>query len=150
MEKKRADAPFIAQAGTPRRRRSTLRRTALLHHDRAPLTYFLYSTDQVPTAITVWETFGESPVVDGGTTIITEYQGDSTLTVAGPQYITLTFYPTTTTYHTVRETIPTSTRTKTSSYAPPATQTMCRPGDLSEKERTGLKPTHDQSITLCE
>lgn len=47
----------------------------------------------MPTAITVWETYGESPVVDGGTTTITEYHGDSTLFVEGPRYVTLTFYP---------------------------------------------------------
>lgn len=97
------------------------------------------------------ETFGESPVVDGGTTTITEYKGESTLTVPGPRYITLTFYPTTTTYETKRTTIPTSTKIKTSTPPPPPSrETQCRPGDSSVKERTGLKPTHDQSITLCE
>ncbi|ORY88232.1 peptidase M50B-like-domain-containing protein [Leucosporidium creatinivorum] len=111
-------------------------------------TLYVTATDDIPTAITVWETYGESPVVDGGTTTITGYQGDSTLTVAGPTYVTLTFYPTTTTYHTERTTIPTSTKTKTSTQAPMATQTICWPGDSSVKERTGLKPTHDQSITL--
>lgn len=107
-------------------------------------------SEDVPTQVTFYTTFGESPVVDGGTTTITEYKGESTLTVPGPQYITLTIFPTTTSFKTERHTVPTTTRTKTSTQAPPATQTVCRPGDSSVKERTGLKPTHDQSITLCE
>lgn len=66
-----------------------------------------------------------------------------------------TFYPTTTTYETSRTTIPTATKTKTSGTQPDsrggskATSTVCAPEDSEEKEYTGLKPTHDQAITLC-
>lgn len=94
-----------------------------------------------------------------GTTTITQYVGASTLTVAGPSCLTLTIWPTTatTTQKTKTVIIPTTTETKTST--PHATSTVgssakwdshCYPGDADVKERTGLVPTHDQSITLCE
>lgn len=63
-----------------------------------------------------------------------------------------TFYPTTTTYATSHTTIPTTTKTKTQSPSQAAASsapTTCAPGDADEKQSTGLKPTHDQSITLC-
>ncbi|KAL8278497.1 hypothetical protein RQP46_009187 [Phenoliferia psychrophenolica] len=109
-------------------------------------TSYVTATDQIPTAITEYTTFGESPNVDGGTTTITEWA--STLTVEGPSYLTITFYPTSTTYHTSTVKMPTTTKTKTKTHAAASTATVCLPGDASKKEHTGLTPTHDQSITL--
>ncbi|CEQ39400.1 SPOSA6832_00916, partial [Sporobolomyces salmonicolor] len=116
--------------------------------DTSTSTVYVTNTDEVPTAITVYTTYGESPVVDGGTIVVTEYQGASTLTVLGPSYLTLTFYPTTTAYWTSETTIPTTTKTKTMTPVAEGTPTVCNPGDADEKEFTGLTPTHDQSITL--
>ncbi|GAA5990829.1 hypothetical protein JCM11641_000842 [Rhodosporidiobolus odoratus] len=118
--------------------------------ETSTVTQYVTNTDEVPTAITMYTTYGESPVVDGGTTTETIYKGADTVTVLGPSYLTLTFYPTTTTFSTSKTTIPTTTKTKTKSYVPPSTATVCLPGDADKKEFTGLKPTHDQSITLCE
>ena len=122
----------------------------------------------------MYTTYGESPNVDGGTTTITKCEwttplsslfalkclklkhwapadeGASTLTVEGPSYLTLTFYPTTTTYQTSTVKVPTTTKTKTHTPTASSTSHVCLPGDASKKEHTGLTPTHDQSITLCE
>ncbi|BGP19655.1 hypothetical protein JCM10213v2_007751 [Rhodosporidiobolus nylandii] len=117
--------------------------------ETSTVTQYITNTDEVPTAITIYTTYGESPAVDGGTTTETIYKGADTVTVAGPSYLTLTFYPTTTTFSTSRTTIPTTTKTKTSTYKPPSSATVCASGDADKKEFTGLKPTHDQSITLC-
>ncbi|TKA50960.1 hypothetical protein B0A53_05741 [Rhodotorula sp. CCFEE 5036] len=76
-------------------------------------TVWVTNTRDVPEILTVYTTYGESPMVDGGTTTETVYKGESTLTVLGPSYLTLTFYPTTTTYAVSRTTIPTATKTKT-------------------------------------
>ncbi|GAA6064432.1 hypothetical protein JCM10212_005311 [Sporobolomyces blumeae] len=109
-------------------------------------TVYVTATDQVPTAITIYTTYGESPVIDGGTTTETIYKGVSTLTVPGPSYLTLTFYPTTTTCETSRVTVPTATKTKTStpSAAQQTADGVCKPGDADVKEKTGLVPTHDR------
>ncbi|KAM0753661.1 hypothetical protein T439DRAFT_160328 [Meredithblackwellia eburnea MCA 4105] len=114
----------------------------------ATYTSFVTDTQDIPTAVTVYETYGESPGVDGGTTTITKYQGASTLTVQGPSYLTITIFPTSTTYHTVLVTTPTTTKTKTKTPTAISTATMCAPGDASVKQTRGLTPTHDQSITL--
>ncbi|KAK4698717.1 hypothetical protein P7C70_g7553, partial [Phenoliferia sp. Uapishka_3] len=111
-------------------------------------TSYVTATDQVPTAVTIYTTYGESQNVDGGTTTITKYQGASTLTVEGPSYLTLTFYPTSTTYHTTVVTTPTTTKTRTHTPTASSTANVCNPGDASKKEHTGLTPTHDQSLTL--
>ncbi|GAA5920891.1 hypothetical protein JCM3775_003995 [Rhodotorula graminis] len=114
-------------------------------------TVWVTASDEVPDAVTVYTTYGESPAVDGGVITETVYKGASTLTVPGPSYLTITFYPTTTTYATSHTTIPTTTKTKTQSpsqAAASSTPTTCAPGDADEKQSTGLKPTHDQSITL--
>ncbi|GAA5995251.1 M50 family metallopeptidase [Rhodotorula paludigena] len=116
--------------------------------DTSTSTVWVTNTEEVPKEVTIYTTYGESPVVDGGTIVETVYRGASTLTVLGPSYLTLTFYPTTTTYSTSKTTIPTTTKTKTKTPAAQSTQTVCRQGDADEKEFTGLKPTHDQSITL--
>ncbi|GAA6023776.1 hypothetical protein JCM10207_001190 [Rhodosporidiobolus poonsookiae] len=116
--------------------------------DTSTTTVYVTNTDEVPTAITLYTTYGESPVVNGGTTVETVYKGADTVTVLGPSYLTLTFYPTTTTYSTSRTTIPTTTKTKTKTPAAQSTATICKPGDADEKEFTGLRPTHDQTITL--
>ncbi len=50
---------------------------------------YVTATQDVPTVITRTTTYGESPVVDGGTTTETVYKGESTLTVPGPSYLTL-------------------------------------------------------------
>ncbi|CDR35517.1 RHTO0S01e01090g1_1 [Rhodotorula toruloides] len=115
-------------------------------------TVWVTNTQDVPAEVTIYTTYGEPPIVDGGTIVETIWKGQSTLTVPGPSYLTLTFYPTATTYSTSRTTIPTATRTKTASPAAASapTSTVCAPGDADEKQFTGLKPTHDQSITLCE
>jgi len=70
---------------------------------------------------------------------------------ARPGACSQTFYPTTTTYQTSRTTIPTTTKTKTQTpgAAASSTPTVCNTGDADEKEFHGLKPTHDESITLC-
>lgn len=47
------------------------------------------STRDVPSVITQYTTYGESPVVDGGTITETVYKGEATLTVPGPSYLTL-------------------------------------------------------------
>ncbi|GAA5895389.1 hypothetical protein JCM6882_006238 [Rhodosporidiobolus microsporus] len=111
-------------------------------------TVYVTNTNEVPTAVTMYTTYGESPVVDGGTITETIWKGADTVTVLGPSYLTLTFYPTTTTFSTSKTTIPTTTKTKTKTPAAQSTATICRPGDADKKEFTGLKPTHDQSITL--
>ncbi|KPV72659.1 uncharacterized protein RHOBADRAFT_46703 [Rhodotorula graminis WP1] len=114
-------------------------------------TVWVTASDEVPDAVTVYTTYGESPAVDGGVITETVYKDASTLTVPGPSYLTITFYPTTTTYATSHTTIPTTTKTKTQSpsqAAASSTPTTCAPGDADEKQSTGLKPTHDQSITL--
>ncbi|GAA5866083.1 hypothetical protein JCM8547_000592 [Rhodosporidiobolus lusitaniae] len=111
-------------------------------------TVYVTNTDEVPTAVTVYTTYGESPVVDGGTVVETVYKGADTVTILGPSYLTLTFYPTTTTYSTSRVTVPTTTKTKTKTPAAQSTATVCAKGDADKKEFTGLKPTHDQSVTL--
>ena len=108
------------------------------------------STNEIPAVITQTETFGDSTAIDGGTRYITVYRGASTLTVQGPSYLTITFYPTTTSYKDITVTVPTSTATKTSTPVPVQTQTICRPGDSAQKQYSGLRPTHDQSITLCQ
>ncbi|BGP27293.1 hypothetical protein JCM10295v2_006257 [Rhodotorula toruloides] len=115
-------------------------------------TVWVTNTQDVPAEVTIYTTYGEPPIVDGGTIVETIWKGQSTLTVPGPSYLTLTFYPTTTTYSTSRTTMPTATRTKTASPAAVSapTSTVCAPGDADQKQFTGLKPTHDQSITLCE
>lgn len=63
-----------------------------------------------------------------------------------------TFYPWTTTYATSRTTVATATRTKTKDpqVAPLATATVCTPESANKEEVTGLRPTHEQAITLCE
>ncbi|GAA5826756.1 hypothetical protein JCM11251_002883 [Rhodosporidiobolus azoricus] len=111
-------------------------------------TVYVTNTAEVPTAVTRYTTYGESPVVDGGTTTETIWKGADTVTVLGPSYLTLTFYPTTTTFSTHKTTIPTTTKTKTKTPAAQSTATICKPGDADKKEFEGLKPTHDQSITL--
>ncbi|BGP51228.1 hypothetical protein JCM10450v2_007157 [Rhodotorula kratochvilovae] len=112
-------------------------------------TVWVTNTEDVPKEVTIYTTYGESPVVDGGTVTETVYKGAETLTVLGPSYLTLTFYPTTTTYATSRTTIPTTTKTKTQTQAAAqSTPTVCKQGDADDKEFDGLKPTHDQSITL--
>ncbi|GAA6049262.1 hypothetical protein NBRC10513_005745 [Rhodotorula toruloides] len=115
-------------------------------------TVWVTNTQDVPAEVTIYTTYGEPPIVDGGTIVESIWKGQSTLTVPGPSYLTLTFYPTATTYSTSRTTIPTATRTKTASPAAASapTSTVCAPGDADQKQFTGLKPTHDQSITLCE
>ncbi|KAK4052718.1 hypothetical protein OIV83_002005 [Microbotryomycetes sp. JL201] len=111
------------------------------------------STEDVPDCITVTEYWGEN-TIDGGTTTVTEYEGVATVTKQ-PSYMTVTVYPETTTFSTSKVVVPTSTQTKTASWtslqtAAPAKATYgpCRPGDSDEKEQTGLRPTHDQSVTL--
>ncbi|GAA6049186.1 hypothetical protein JCM3770_003299 [Rhodotorula araucariae] len=112
-------------------------------------TVWVTNTDDVPKEVTICTTYGEAPVVDGGTVTETVYRGASTLTVLGPSYLTLTFYPTTTTFATSRTTVPTTTKTKTQTQAAAtATSDVCRQGDADEKEFDGLRPTHDQTITL--
>ncbi|TNY22642.1 peptidase M50B-like-domain-containing protein [Rhodotorula diobovata] len=113
-------------------------------------TVWVTNTEEVPKEVTIYTTYGESPVVDGGVITETVYRGASTLTVPGPSYLTITFYPTTTTYQTSRTTIPTTTKTKTQTpgAAASSTPTVCNTGDADEKEFHGLKPTHDESITL--
>ncbi|GAA5900287.1 hypothetical protein JCM8208_005316 [Rhodotorula glutinis] len=114
-------------------------------------TVWVTASEEVPDAVTIYTTYGESPAVDGGVITETVYKGASTLTVPGPSYLTITLYPTTTTYATSHTTIPTTTKTKTQSpsqAAASSTPTTCAPGDAEEKQSTGLKPTHDQSITL--
>ncbi|GAA5848981.1 hypothetical protein JCM9279_004683 [Rhodotorula babjevae] len=114
-------------------------------------TVWVTASEEVPDAVTIYTTYGESPAVDGGVITETVYKGASTLTVPGPSYLTITFYPTTTTYATSHTTIPTTTKTKTQSPTQAAASsrpTTCAPGDADEKQSTGLKPTHDQSITL--
>ncbi|PRQ72310.1 Peptidase M50B-like-domain containing protein [Rhodotorula toruloides] len=113
-------------------------------------TVWVTNTQDVPAEVTIYTTYGEPPIVDGGTIVESIWKGQSTLTVPGPSYLTLTFYPTATTYSTSRTTIPTATRTKTASPAAASapTSTVCAPGDADQKQFTGLKPTHDQSITL--
>ncbi|GAA5868583.1 hypothetical protein JCM3774_005436 [Rhodotorula dairenensis] len=113
-------------------------------------TVWVTNTHDVPAIVTQYTTCGESPLVDGGTVTETVYRGESTLTVLGPSYLTLTFYPTTTTYATSHTTVPTATRTKTKDpqMATLATATVCVPGTSDGKGFSGLKPTHDQSITL--
>lgn len=109
------------------------------------------STQEVPTAITISTTYGENPIVNGGTTVETIYKGASTLTVLGPSYLTLTFYPTTTTWHTSKTTIPTATKTATQGPAKPQAQDAgsdeCRPSDPDGKQKRGLSPTHDRELT---
>ncbi|GAA6023407.1 hypothetical protein JCM11491_006461 [Sporobolomyces phaffii] len=115
--------------------------------DTTTTTVYVTNTQEVPTAITVTTTYGENPAIDGGTTVETIYKGASTLTVLGPSYLTLTFYPTSTAYHTSRTTIPTATKTATKGPAPPQAQTtseVCLPGDAEVKQKTGLVPTHDR------
>ncbi|GAA5879875.1 hypothetical protein JCM16303_004380 [Sporobolomyces ruberrimus] len=119
--------------------------------DTTTTTVFVTDTKEVPSAITISTTYGENPVVNGGTTFETIYKGASTLTVLGPSYLTLTFYPTSTTWHTSKTTIPTATATATKKPARPQAQQgseVCQPGDADVKEKTGLVPTHNQSITL--
>ncbi|GAA5948297.1 hypothetical protein JCM3765_001358 [Sporobolomyces pararoseus] len=121
--------------------------------DTTTTTVYVTNTQEVPTAITLSTTVGENPVINGGTTIETIYKGASTLTVAGPSYLTLTFYPTTTQYYTSKTTIATATKTATQGPSKPQAQEssgsgVCNPGDADVKEKTGLSPTHDQSITL--
>lgn len=111
-------------------------------------TIYVTNTNEVPTAITLYTTYGQNPIVDGGTLTITEYKGADTVTVLGPSYVTLTFYPTTTTYSKTTVSVPTTTKTKTKTPTPPSTATICLPGDASVKQSHGLTPTHDQSITL--
>ncbi|GAA5900790.1 uncharacterized protein JCM6883_004655 [Sporobolomyces salmoneus] len=123
--------------------------------DTTTTTVYVTASQDVPTAITLTTTYGENRVVNGGTTVETIYKGASTLTVLGPSYLTLTFYPTTTTWYTSKTTIATATKTATqsSSNGPQQAQEqaasdVCLPGDADVKEKTGLTPTHDQSITL--
>jgi hypothetical protein len=104
----------------------------------------LRSSSDVPDCITVTQTYGVTKT--SGTTTQTIYYGTEAIT---PSYVTVTVYPTTTEQKTKTTTIHTTTKTKTS---PTATKTgvhrACLPGDADEKEFTGLKPTHDESITL--
>jgi len=107
------------------------------------------STQEVPTAITISTTVGEeNPIVNGGTTVETIYKGASTLTVAGPSYLTLTFYPTSTAYYTSKTTIATATKTATQGPTKPqpqqAGEDVCKVGDAGVKKKTGLTPTHDR------
>ncbi|GAA5945028.1 M50 family metallopeptidase [Sporobolomyces koalae] len=117
-------------------------------------TVVVTNTQEVPEVVTICTTLGvEDPVTaDGGTTTETIYKGASTLTVLGPSYLTLTFYPTTTLLQTSRTTVATATHTKTQDPQRPKPQepsdTGCLPGDANIREQTGLVPTHDQSITL--
>ncbi|KAJ8292094.1 60S ribosomal protein L18-B [Rhodotorula toruloides] len=114
-------------------------------------TVWVTNTQDVPAEVTIYTTYGEPPIVDGGTIVETIWKGQSTLTVPGPSYLTLTFYPTATTYSTSRTTIPTATRTKTASPAAASapTSTVCAPGDADEKQFTGLKPTHDHIVGIA-
>ncbi|GAA6042441.1 hypothetical protein JCM8097_008454 [Rhodosporidiobolus ruineniae] len=139
-----------SEAGSEVEEKSRSREKRWEGWDTQTETVYVTNTAEVPTAITLYTTYGESPVVDGGTTTETIYKGADTVTVLGPSYLTITFYPTTTTYSTSRTTIPTTTKTKTKTYPNPAqaTATVCNKGDADQKEFTGLKPTHDQSITL--
>lgn len=100
----------------------------------------------MPDCITLTETYGVTKT--SGTTTQTIYYGTETIT---PSYVTVTVYPTTTEQATKTTTVHTATKTKTPATAN-STKTgvhrTCEPGDADEKEFTGLKPTHDQSITL--
>ncbi|KAK4057490.1 hypothetical protein OIO90_001559 [Microbotryomycetes sp. JL221] len=123
--------------------------------DTITSTIFVTATEDVPDCITLTQVWGES-TINGGTITLTEYQGVATVIVERkPSYLTVTVYPTTTTFSTSKVIIPTSTRTKTTSWKPTQTAEYaqesdgpCKPGDAEEREQTGLKPTHDQSITL--
>lgn len=112
----------------------------------SPSPLILRSSSDVPDLITVTQTYGVTKT--SGTTTETIYYGTATIT---PSYTTVTVYPTTTEQDTKTTTVHTTTTTNTSPTATSAKTGVhrpCLPGDADEKEFTGLKPTHDQSITL--
>lgn len=62
---------------------------ALRRYVRLIDAFRLSSTQDVPTEITIYTTYGKPPIVDGGTIVETIWKGQSTLTVPGPSYLTL-------------------------------------------------------------
>lgn len=75
--------------------------------------------------------------------------------INGSSYVTLTFYPTQTTYNKVTQTLPVATttttrppRTPTASAVTAPVSTVCQPGDARRTDGSGLMPTKDQATTL--